>query len=116
MSLDFVCEALYEMFVNIITCPHHPHIVCETLKMYPYLFVVGQIADITWYIIQNLVLHVYNFLQGRDGLYLLDGKRISQLYIPSGKTKKKISKLHGLMNEVCALNVSQNGKKNFNLA
>ena len=56
------------------------------------------------------------FLQGQDGLYLLDGKRISQLYIPSGKTKKKISKLHGLMKEVCALNVSQNGKKNFSLA
>ena len=50
-------------------------------------------------------------LQEQDGLYLLDGKRVSQLYIPSGKTKKKISKLHGLMNDVCALNVSQNGKK-----
>ena len=50
-------------------------------------------------------------LQEQDGLYLLDGKRISQLHIPSGKTKKKISKLHGLMNDVCALNVSQNGKK-----
>jgi hypothetical protein len=50
-------------------------------------------------------------LQEQDGLYILDGKRISQLYIPSGKTKKKISKLHGLMNDVCALNVSQNGEK-----
>jgi hypothetical protein len=50
-------------------------------------------------------------LQEQDGLYILDGKRVSQLYIPSGKTKKKISKLHGLMNDVCALNVSQNGEK-----
>jgi hypothetical protein len=41
----------------------------------------------------------------------LDGNRVSQLYIPSGKTKKKIPKLHGLMNDVCALNVSQNGEE-----
>ena len=45
----------------------------------------------------------------------MDGKRISQLYIPSGKTKKKITKLHRLMNDVCAINVSQNGKKKLHL-
>lgn len=48
--------------------------------------------------------------QEQDDLYLLDGSRISQLYLPSGKTKKKITKLHNLMNNVCAMNVSQNGQ------
>lgn len=40
----------------------------------------------------------------------MDGRRISQLFVPSGKTKKKVGKLHTLMNDVCALNVSQCGK------
>ncbi|XP_013396199.1 protein JBTS17 isoform X2 [Lingula anatina] len=42
-------------------------------------------------------------------LFLLDTHRASVLFLPSGKTKKKVPKLHQLLEDTSALNHSDNG-------
>ena len=52
-------------------------------------------------------------LQERESLFLLDEKRVSVLYVPSGKTKRSIPKVTSLLSETVFLTSSPGGKFNF---
>ncbi|XP_035758541.1 ciliogenesis and planar polarity effector 1 isoform X2 [Egretta garzetta] len=47
--------------------------------------------------------------QEKEGIYLLDDKRIHEINLASGKTKKKIPRLQSLLKNVVALTTSRNG-------
>ena len=49
-------------------------------------------------------------LQVQESLFLFDSARLSVLYVPSGKTRRKIPKLHPLLSNVAALSYSDNGE------
>ena len=49
-------------------------------------------------------------LQVQESLFLFDSARLSVLYVPSGKTRRKILKLHPLLSDVAALSYSDNGE------
>ena len=53
------------------------------------------------------------FLQERESLVLLDEKRVSVLYVPSGKTKRSIAKVSTLLPETVCLTSSPGGEFNF---
>jgi len=44
-------------------------------------------------------------------LFLFDSRRFSQLYLPSGKTKKKIPLLQSYLEEVQVFGISPSGKE-----
>ncbi|XP_056323405.1 ciliogenesis and planar polarity effector 1 [Danio aesculapii] len=45
----------------------------------------------------------------KEGVFLLDDNRISEIHLSSGRTKKKISKLQPLLQRVVTMSASQNG-------
>ncbi|XP_055886712.1 uncharacterized protein LOC106060096 isoform X2 [Biomphalaria glabrata] len=45
----------------------------------------------------------------RESLFLLDGNRVSVLYVPSGKTKRNITKLSALLSEAVCLTSTTDG-------
>lgn len=45
-------------------------------------------------------------------MFLLDDKRISEINMVSGRTKKKIPKIHPFLNRVVTMASSQNGELN----
>ena len=46
----------------------------------------------------------------KESIFLMDAHRLSALYVPSGKTKRKINKLHPLLEDVTTLTHTRNGK------
>lgn len=52
-------------------------------------------------------------LQEKESVFLLDDKRISEINMVSGRTKKRTPKLHPLLNSVVTMTSSHNGE--FNL-
>lgn len=49
-------------------------------------------------------------LQEKESVFLLDDKRISEINMVSGRTKKRTPKLHPLLNNVVTMASSQNGE------
>ncbi|TRY66456.1 hypothetical protein DNTS_034999 [Danionella cerebrum] len=47
----------------------------------------------------------------KEGVFLLDDNRISEIHLISGRTKKKIPKLQPLLQAVVTMSPSQNGKR-----
>lgn len=52
-------------------------------------------------------------LQEKESVFLLDDKRISEINMVSGRTKKRTPKLHPLLNSVVTMASSQNGNLNL---
>ena len=50
-------------------------------------------------------------MQDVGDLYLFDSRRLSQLYLPSGKTRKKIPAIQNYLDDVQGFGISANGKK-----
>lgn len=48
--------------------------------------------------------------QEKESVFLLDNKRISEINMVSGRTKKKTPKLHHLLNNVVTMASSHNGE------
>lgn len=51
-------------------------------------------------------------LQEKESVFLLDDKRISEINMVSGRTKKKIPKIHPFLNRVVTMASSHNGELN----
>lgn len=51
-------------------------------------------------------------LQEKESVFLLDDKRISEINMVSGRTKKRTPKLHPLLNSVVTMASSHNGEFN----
>lgn len=49
-------------------------------------------------------------LQEKESVFLLDDKRISEINMVSGRTKKRTPKLHPLLNSVVTMASSHNGE------
>lgn len=49
-------------------------------------------------------------LQEKESVFLLDDKRISEINMVSGRTKKRTPKLHPLLNNVVTMASSYNGE------
>lgn len=49
-------------------------------------------------------------LQEKESVFLLDDKRISEINMVSGRTRKKIPKIQPLLNSVVAMTSSCNGE------
>lgn len=49
-------------------------------------------------------------LQEKESVFLLDDKRISEINMVSGRTKKRTPKLYPLLNNVVTMASSQNGE------
>lgn len=58
-------------------------------------------------------LFFFVLLQEKEGVFLLDDNRISEINLSSGQTKKKIPKLQPLLPRVIKMVGSQNGKSVF---
>lgn len=52
-------------------------------------------------------------LQEKESVFLLDDKRISEINMVSGRTKKRTPKLHPLLNSVVTMASSHNGENNM---
>lgn len=52
-------------------------------------------------------------LQEKESVFLLDDKRISEINMVSGRTKKRTPKLHPLLNSVVTMASSHNGMCNL---
>lgn len=52
-------------------------------------------------------------LQEKESVFLLDDKRISEINMVSGHTKKRTPKLHPLLNSVVTMVSSHNGECNL---
>lgn len=50
------------------------------------------------------------FPQEKESVFLLDDKRISEINMVTGRTKKKTPKLHHLLNKVVTMASSHNGE------
>lgn len=48
--------------------------------------------------------------QEKESVFLLDDKRISEINMVSGRTKKRTPKLHPLLNNVVTMSSSHNGE------
>lgn len=52
-------------------------------------------------------------LQEKESVFLLDDKRISEINMVSGRTKKRIPKIHPFLNHVVTMASSHNGVFNI---
>ena len=56
---------------------------------------------------------VQSIHQEKEAVFLLDDKRISEINMVTGRTKKKTPKLHPLLNTVVTMAASQTGRVQF---
>ena len=66
---------------------------------------------IGFYFCDIIHVHVYLYFQEQESLLLLDapGHRTSVLYVPSGKTKRKLPKLSALVEQANCYSHTKNG-------
>ncbi len=51
------------------------------------------------------------YFQEKEGVFLLDDSRISEIHLASGRSRKKNPKLQPLLQKVLTMSASQNGKR-----
>ena len=56
------------------------------------------------------IVYCYVSLQAQESIFLVDDHRLSVLYVPSGKTRRRVNKLQPLLEDVTTLSHSENGK------
>lgn len=83
-------------------------------KPWPRFCWLGQVRRIHFTIEIHLYISVTISalaLQEKESVYLLDDKRISEINMVSGRTKKRTPKLHPLLNSVVTMASSHNGER-----